>query len=1175
MLSGEEIMRKQALSVSLALAAFLATPTVLLTPAEVFAATVFDEITVVARKTTENLQEVPLAITALGSEEINRLGLKDMNQIAQQDTSVQFDEGFAPSDTRLTIRGLSPTRGRPNAATLVDGIDVSSEAVSNAGGSLLINPRLVDVQQIEIVKGPQSALYGRSAFAGAIQYITKDPSDEFEVDLTVDWNSEEDREVKGTVSIPLTDTLGMLVTGLIYDSRGSYRNDPTNAYLGGAEGHGLAVTFKWEPTDTVGIKWRTEYTDEDFDPPAQVLLSDFNSWADLGDSLEAQILAGTIPADARIAGMSLALNSDRCQLSGTGSVPLEGGGMSVGLPGPLQSIRCDEQWSWSAVSETLGLRNNGNVDVQEYFNSDIEGDIITSRANLGGGNHSGDSPISELGGYESPTDFGTFDKYSVAGANLWNKQLINLFIGKIPDADELTLSLSPDYRGVDNPLDAKDFDGTTKEVGRTSLVVDWDISDDLTFTSLTGYTFASVTTEMDIAKLFVDRCRPNIQYLQDQPNPLLLPDTHPLYDPANEGTYHDYLVDNGLNPDAYAPCTDMVGDNINDLDGAFLEDSDIDTKQISQELRLSWQVNDSVNLTGGMQLWKETTDAFDLNKTFIAGGAECYFRSSDDLDQAFDMRGAMFFTGEDENATQTDPVKNQCGQTNVIAAYWLPKVAAGRLARPAQIDRKTDHQSWYGSLDVDFTDRFTMRLEARFSKEDNEVAGPVMTPCLDGGAYYNINVDWNSTDPGDGGSGTGLETECSNGALRAPGFQPDARETANGGTATGPSTVLLCGSAGRCDRLAVSQASYETFGWQPGTTALGYGDDNSWWPWGFLPTPFNRETLKRTDRYWAPKVTFEYLFSDDIMGYASWSRGIKPGGFTLLSVGAFGLDANSDGKFDEVAFDPERLDVWEFGVKSTLADGKVRLNGAYFFQDFKDKQVQIQKVVGGTTGTEVVNIDGSEVQGIELDATWLPTDNWRLQLGYTYLDTEYTDYTIITQSANDIGRIQLGNGQGCIDIAEVPGSTDKAKQFGCVSSFNGNELERAPKHAVLFNANYTNNLYDTGKEWYANVAFRYQDSRYMESFNIVEFKSYNLTDISFGIIDDAWDLQFYLNNAFDDKTVLSGGPNPGIITGDFNFGFIDLIPPTVNAGPKIPSDMYANLPNPRIAGVRFNMRFGQ
>ncbi|HJP04744.1 MAG TPA: hypothetical protein QF799_06870, partial [Gammaproteobacteria bacterium] len=71
------------------------------------------------------------------------------------------------------------------------------------------------------------------------------------------------------------------------------------------------------------------------------------------------------------------------------------------------------------------------------------------------------------------------------------------------------------------------------------------------------------------------------------------------------------------------------------------------------------------------------------------------------------------------------------------------------------------------------------------------------------------------------------------------------------------------------------------------------------------------------------------------------------------------------------------------------------------------------------------------------------------------------------------------------------------------------------------------------------------------------------------------DLQFYLNNAFDDKTVLSGGPNPGIITGDFNFGFIDLIPPTVNAGPKIPSDMYANLPNPRIAGVRFNMRFGQ
>ncbi len=137
-------MRKLTLSVSSAVTAFLAAPVVLVTPQSAYSQAL-EEITVTARKTTESLQEVPLAITALSGDDIERLNLQDLADITQQDTSVQFDEGFTPDDTRITIRGLSPTRGRPNAATLVDGIDLTSEAVSNAGGSTLINPRLIDV----------------------------------------------------------------------------------------------------------------------------------------------------------------------------------------------------------------------------------------------------------------------------------------------------------------------------------------------------------------------------------------------------------------------------------------------------------------------------------------------------------------------------------------------------------------------------------------------------------------------------------------------------------------------------------------------------------------------------------------------------------------------------------------------------------------------------------------------------------------------------------------------------------------------------------------------------------------------------------------------------------------------------------------------------------------------
>jgi len=85
-----------------------------------------EEIVVTARKREENLQDVPIAVTALSAETLQREGVKDVQDITARDPSLSFDKGIAAYDTRIVIRGLSPTRGRPNVATLIDGIDVSS-----------------------------------------------------------------------------------------------------------------------------------------------------------------------------------------------------------------------------------------------------------------------------------------------------------------------------------------------------------------------------------------------------------------------------------------------------------------------------------------------------------------------------------------------------------------------------------------------------------------------------------------------------------------------------------------------------------------------------------------------------------------------------------------------------------------------------------------------------------------------------------------------------------------------------------------------------------------------------------------------------------------------------------------------------------------------------------------
>lgn len=1081
-----------------------------------------EEITVVARKITENLQEVPLAITALGSEEINRLGIRDLNQISQQDTSVQFDEGFSPSDTRVTIRGLSPTRGRPNVATLIDGIDVGSEGVSNPGGSTLINPRLMDIAQIEIVKGPQSALYGRSAFAGAIQYITKDPGDYLSGTLGVDVNDQEDKEIKGSVSIPLTDTLGMMVNGYVWDNRGYYRNAVTGSYVGGGDGAGAALTFKWVPTDVLDMKLRLEYTDDETQPIAQVGLNPYNRWVDLGDSggfYDAE--GGSNYPNALLGPVNLAPNSSGC---------FQAAGQPA--PGPVANPGTADEFA------TKGCAASNELDA--YFRNP----------------NPADNP-----------NLGVWTDDNIAAVNQFNRQVVNTFYGKVPDAGTLggKAIVNPNYTwgpGATNPSNAVDYEGTDREIFRTSLVLNWSITEDIEFSSWTGYTDSEVTVQQDIGRFYADDCVADVAALELMADPT-----------GNYASYADAIRDQGLTDlRRFATCNPALnsgnGDGVNDAFGLFIQDDLTDTQQFNQEIRVAWQATDNVNFTTGLQYWKEDLKLTDRNLTLLSGGTNCatIVRTEggpqEDASQSPD--GRFFF--------QLDEFSDQCANTAVSAAFWAGDVWNARIDSPTVQERNTDHISWYGSIDWDITNNLTVRFEGRYSIEDNGVTAPIMTPCLDGTA---ANTEGGCRTVGDDGE-----------ALR-----PLRNIVAAGGQPTGPSNVNICGATGRCDNVGISPISgaksYPGYtGDEPGwnaQSATGF-DGYSWWAYGYQPMDSYQASPKtRTDRYWTPKLTAEYYWDRDIMTYMSWARGVKPGGYSLLTIGAFGLDPNLDGNFDEAEFEPEQLDVWEIGAKTTLFDGRVRFNGTVFFQDFKEKQISLQKVIGNTTGIVTENIDGSEIRGLEVDATWQATENWLLQLGYTFLDSEYTDYTQVTNSNTTIAKEALGpNPDGCAQVDVIPGSNPNNPQYGCVVSFNGNELERSPRHAWLFNATYTAGFFDTGLEWFGEVNYRYQDSRWIEQFNITELPSYSITNLRVGLTSDNWEALLYIDNAFDDDTIRQAGPTVGIPNANFATGVsanrwatppLPTGSPGVLAGPNLPQDVYANLPQPRVIGLRANFSF--
>ena len=231
--------------------------------APAFAQTTLEEIVVTTRKRAENLQEIPLVVKPFTAETLERKGLDTIDDIARLTAGVIVDNGVFPQDIRIVIRGLSPTRGRPNVAVLLDGVDVTSESVQSAGGSLLINTRLFDLERAEIVKGPQSALYGRSAFSGAINYVTKKPTNEWENKVAIDVGDNGQREGRVGIYGPLVEDkalVGLNVTAWNFD--GFYDNSLTGADVGDSSGFGIATSGIFNFNEELSLTTRVEYTDD-------------------------------------------------------------------------------------------------------------------------------------------------------------------------------------------------------------------------------------------------------------------------------------------------------------------------------------------------------------------------------------------------------------------------------------------------------------------------------------------------------------------------------------------------------------------------------------------------------------------------------------------------------------------------------------------------------------------------------------------------------------------------------------------------------------------------------------------------------------------------------------------------------------------------------------------------
>src|SRR5690606_22877308 len=132
-----------------------------------------EEVVVTARRRAESFQDVPVTITAFSEEDIEAAGIQRPQDFISLTPNVTLVETQNQGTSFITIRGISQARNsEPSVAVLVDDVLMSNPAQ--------FTQELFDVQQIEVLKGAQGAVYGRNAIGGAIVITTREPGDEFE-----------------------------------------------------------------------------------------------------------------------------------------------------------------------------------------------------------------------------------------------------------------------------------------------------------------------------------------------------------------------------------------------------------------------------------------------------------------------------------------------------------------------------------------------------------------------------------------------------------------------------------------------------------------------------------------------------------------------------------------------------------------------------------------------------------------------------------------------------------------------------------------------------------------------------------------------------------------------------------------------------------------------------------
>ncbi len=226
------------------------------------------DIVVTAQKRSERLQEVPIAVSVVSGAALSALGKPGLEGAVTLVPALNFQKSGTTLNQSLFLRGVGTTTfsiaGEPSVSTVVDGVVYarSGEAFGD----------LVDIERLEVLRGPQGTLFGKNASAGVINIVSVQPTRDLGgyVEGGYFTNGNEAR-IRGALNLPVSDTLLTRFTGFYGRYDGNIRNVATGDRVNGYEHYGARAQVKWMPSDRTTVALIGDYHRDDDNCCAEVI----------------------------------------------------------------------------------------------------------------------------------------------------------------------------------------------------------------------------------------------------------------------------------------------------------------------------------------------------------------------------------------------------------------------------------------------------------------------------------------------------------------------------------------------------------------------------------------------------------------------------------------------------------------------------------------------------------------------------------------------------------------------------------------------------------------------------------------------------------------------------------------------------------------------------------------